>query len=95
MCAIGIPLHCQEHSVPRKGRREPHARVANRGANLQNALGPDGHGEHAEQRPHLRVNERKLRPGPLLRDCFEDSVASVVEFRQVALDSVWNNLAHN
>ena len=56
---LRLDLHRQQHAVRRQRAGEPDARVADRGADLEDARGADGRRQHAQQRADFGVDERQ------------------------------------
>ena len=93
--AILVELHREQRAAGRQRAREPDAGVADRGADFEDAPGPRGGREHAQQRPHLGVDQRKVAFLADARDVPQHRVALPVEGRQVAFDGFRNDFPHN
>ncbi len=90
-----VHLQGQQHPVGRKRGGQPDARIADGGADFEDALGADGGREDAQQRPDLGVDQGQVRRLAVALDGPEDRIGKLVEAGEVALDGVGNNLAHN
>ena len=90
-----ILLHRHQHAVGRERAGEPDPRVADGGADFENARGADGGGQHAQQRADFRVDQRKVLLFALARDLEKHGVGEAIEPGEVSFDGVRDDLAHN
>ena len=58
--AILVVLHREQRAAGRQRAREPDAGIADGGADFEDARGAHGGRQHAQQRAHLRVDQRKI-----------------------------------
>ncbi len=93
--AILVELHREQRAAGRQRAREPDAGVADRGADFEDARGPRGGREHAQQRAYLGVDKGKIALLADARDVPQHRVALPVEGREVEFDGFRNDFPHN
>jgi hypothetical protein len=92
---FGVDLQRQQHAAGRQRAGEPDARVADGGADLQNAGRADRRRQHAQQRADLGVDEGKTALDVLPGNVVEDRVAAAIQTGKVLFDRIRNDRAHN
>ncbi len=73
----------------RAGKPDP--RVADRGPDFEHATPSNGHDDHPQQRPDLRIDERQILLFTVAGDVEQQWVRKPIETREVSFNEVWND----
>ena len=77
-----VHFHCHQGAVGRQRARKPDSRVADRGADFENAPGLNGGRQHAQQHAHFGIDERQILLIAAARDVFQYVISLMIERRQ-------------